>query len=481
MLNLLPKNKIKPESDDTYYEIYRLFGDEGPHSKRERVIENPKPERNPRPETKFTKILYKISAAVFAAVLVILGFVSVVDKDKTVSESENRALAKRPKLTASSVFKGEFSVDFENYYSDNFPARDSFIKLNQPLNKFLTQFKFGDDGDVIVEVNKSGGDFAGEGVDLDNTTAPTSGGMKENTAAVTPDEDATVKGTIILSGDRAMEIYTYSETSAKRYASIINSLAKSVPTAKVYSIIAPTSVEFYGTKKYRSGEHSQHDAIKNVYSMLDSSVTAVDAYSPIMEKADEYIYFRTDHHWTARGAYYAYTAFCKAANTTAPDISSYTTHKIDGFLGSLYRQTQSSALKNNPDYVECFELLTQAENTVYTSSAMTDGVKTYVVAKKVSGDNKYLAFISGDQPLEKITTGVTNGKKILVIKESFGNAFVPFLCNNYQEVYVVDPRKIDMNLPEFVKNNGIDEVLAINYCFGMSNKFYCDSLEALIK
>lgn len=481
MLNLLPKNKIKPESDDTYYEIYRLFGDEGPHSKRERVIENPKPEMNPRPETKFTKILYKISAAVFAAVLVILGFVSVVDKDKTVSESENRALAKRPKLTASSVFKGEFSVDFENYYSDNFPARDSFIKLNQPLNKFLTQFKFGDDGNVIVEVNKSGGDFAGEGVDLDNTTAPTSGGMKENTAAVTPDEDATVKGTIILSGDRAMEIYTYSETSAKRYASIINSLAKSVPTAKVYSIIAPTSVEFYGTKKYRSGEHSQHDAIKNVYSMLDSSVTAVDAYSPIMEKADEYIYFRTDHHWTARGAYYAYTAFCKAANTTAPDISSYTTHKIDGFLGSLYRQTQSSALKNNPDYVECFELLTQAENTVYTSSAMTDGVKTYVVAKKVSGDNKYLAFISGDQPLEKITTGVTNGKKILVIKESFGNAFVPFLCNNYQEVYVVDPRKIDMNLPEFVKNNGINEVLAINYCFGMSNKFYCDSLEALIK
>ncbi|MGN1479835.1 MAG: DHHW family protein [Acutalibacteraceae bacterium] len=481
MLNLLPKNKIKPESDDTYDEIYRLFGDEGPHSKRERVIENPKPEMNPRPETKFTKILYKVSAAVFAAVLVILGFVSVVDKDKTVSESENRALAKRPKLTASSVFKGEFSVDFENYYSDNFPARDSFIKLNQPLNKFLTQFKFGDDGDVIVEVNKSGGDFAGEGVDLDNTTAPTSGGIKENTAAVTPDEDATVKGTIILSGDRAMEIYTYSETSAKRYASIINSLAKSVPTAKVYSIIAPTSVEFYGTKKYRSGEHSQHDAIKNVYSMLDSSVTAVDVYSPIMEKADEYIYFRTDHHWTARGAYYAYTAFCKAANTTAPDISSYTTHNIDGFLGSLYRQTQSSALKNNPDYVECFELLTQAENTVYTSSAMTDGVKTYVVAKKVSGDNKYLAFISGDQPLEKITTGVTNGKKILVIKESFGNAFVPFLCNNYQEVYVVDPRKIDMNLPEFVKNNGIDEVLAVNYCFGMSNKFYCDSLEALIK
>ena len=480
MLNLLTKNRIKPVMDDNYDEIYRLFGDEGPHSKRERVIENPKPEMNPRPETKFTKVLYKVSAAVFAAVLVILGFVSVVDKDKTVSESENRALAKRPKLTSSAVFGGDFSVDFENYYSDNFPARDFFIKLNQPLNKFLTQFRFSDDGDVIVDVNKSDDDFAGEGVDLGNTIPETSG-IKENTAAVTPDEDATVKGTIILSGDRAMEIYSYSETSVKRYASIINSLAKSVPTAKVYSIVAPTAVEFYGTKKYRSGVHSQHDAIKNVYSMLDPSVTAVDVYSPIMEKADEYIYFRTDHHWTARGAYYAYTAFCKAANTTAPDISSYKTHSFDGFLGSLYRQTQSSALKNNPDYVECFELLNQAENTVYTSSAMTDGVKTYIVAKKISSDNKYLAFISGDQPLEKITTNVTNGKKILVIKESFGNAFVPFLCNNYQEVYVVDPRKIDMNLPEFIKNNGIGEVLAINYSFGMSNKFYCDSLESMIE
>ena len=215
--------------------------------------------------------------------------------------------------------------------------------------------------------------------------------------------------------------------------------------------------------------------------MLDDSIIKVDAYSSLVDKSKEYIYFRTDHHWTARGAYYAYSAFCDAAGATAPAITDFKTHNIDGFVGSLYRSSQASVLKKDPDYVECFELLVDATNMVYSSQAMTDGTKTYIVANKVSGDNKYLAFISGDQPIEKITTSVKNGKKILVLKESFGNAFVPFLCNNYEEVYVVDPRKIDMNLPEFVKTNGIQEVLAINYSFGLSNKTYCSALNNLIK
>lgn len=460
--------------------LIRLFGESDSDSLKEKVIEHPfeiGEKQEKRASLLVLKLLYAASATLFAGILVVFGVISVFDKDKTVSEAENRVLAQRPEFSLASLFAGEYTVNFENYYSDNFPARDYFIQVNGKIKKLLTGFSAGDSADVIVTVDKSDDDFAGEGIDLGNSTTQKA---DENTAAVTPDNEATVKNSIIISHDRAMEIYTYSEDNANKYAALINKTAKAMPQGvKFYSLLAPTSVEFYGTKTYREGRHSQLDAIDKIYSKLDKNIVTVDAYTPLMNNADEYIFFRTDHHWTARGAYYAYSAFCNASGNTAPLLDSFATHNIDNFVGSLYRTSQAQALKNNPDYVECFQLQVDASHTVYTTPEMTDGVSTYIVAKKVNSDNKYLAFVSGDQPLGVIETGVTNGKKILVIKESFGNAFIPFLCNNYEEIYIVDPRRIDMYLPDFVEEHGIQEVMAINYCFGISNSTYTTELDKL--
>lgn len=470
------------EKDPDEETLIRLFGECDTDSHKEKVIENPY-EIVEKEELHISqlvlKILYAASAVLFSCALLVFGVISFLDEDKLISETENRTLAARPQLTLSALFSGKYTVEYENYYSDNFPARDFFISVNGKLKNLLTRFSVGESTDVIISVDKSDDDFAGEGVDL-GVKPQENEGMKENTAEVTPDDEASIKGSIIVSGNRAMEIYTYKEKDAKRYASIVNKTAAAMPEGvKFYSLVAPTAVEFYGTKTYREGIHSQREAIKNIYSMLDKNVISVDAYSSLVDKSEEYIYFRTDHHWTARGAYYAYDAFCKKAGQTAPAIDSFTTHRIEDFVGSLHRSSQADVLKKNPDFVECFELMVDATNTVYSTAEMTDGISTYIVAKKVNADNKYLAFISGDQPIEKITTNVANGKKIVVLKESFGNAFVPFLCNNYEEIYVVDPRKVDLYLPDFVADNGVQEVLAINYCFGISNSKYCNELEKL--
>ncbi len=475
---------IKDPDQET---LIRLFGESDSTSNKEKIIENPEElvDEKDKPKTYlFLRILYALSAVLFTFILLGVGVFSFLDEDKKVSESENRNLAQRPAFSLTALFNGKYTVDFENYYSDNFPGREFFIGVNSKIKNVLTRFSVGENSDVIISVDKNDDDFDGEGIDLGNknemTTKPDDE-MKDNTAAVTPDNEASIKGSIIISGNRAMEIYTYGEKAAEKYTSIVNKVAASMPDGvQFYSLLSPTAVEFYGTKTYRTGKYSQRDAIKKIYDKLDDDIIKVDAYSAMVEKAEEYIYFRTDHHWTARGAYYAYTAFCKQAQLTAPAIESFETHKIDGFVGSLYRSSQADVLKKNPDYVECFRLQVDATNTVYTSAEMKDGINTYIVAKKVNSDNKYLAFISGDQPLEKITTNVTNGKKILVIKESFGNAFIPFLCNNYQEIYVVDPRQIDMYLPDFVEQNKIQEVMAINYCFGISNSKYCNEMEKLV-
>lgn len=423
--------------------------------------------------------LYKASVVIFAVFLVFFGFLSMVDKNKTVSEQENRKLAEKPKFTFSSLFSGEYTVAFENFYSDNFPMRGFFINCNTKINDVFTRFS-GENGDVVVSTEKHDSDFVGEGVDLLGEKKKQ--GMKENTAAVTPDSEATVSGSILITGQRALEIYTHNDTSANRYASVINKTAKSMPKdVKFYSMLCPTAVEFYGTAKYREGQYSQRESIKKIDSLLDKSIIKVDAYSNLVDAVDDYIYFRSDHHWTARGAYCGYKAFCDVSGNSAPALESFTTHNIDGFLGSLYKATYSSVLSNNPDSVECFELAVDAMNIVYPDGKMnpSEGVSTYVVASQVNDSNKYLAFIAGDQPVEKIVTSVKNGKKILVIKESFGNAFVPFLCNNYEEIYVVDPRWVEMNLADFVTTNGIQEVLAINYIFATSNNTYCSALSKM--
>lgn len=479
------ENKVRPEKQGVSFDNIL-------NSVKKQITDT---KNKPKKELPLITKLYKASVFIFAGVLLFFGFISAVDKNKTKSEIENRALAEKPRFSFASFFseedkdgdgqKDNYNSLIEKYYSDHFPARDFFIKCSQKINKFFTQFSADEDGGVLINTKKKDSDFVGEGVDVFTEEQKRKYGIKENTAAVTPDDEATDNGEYLLTSDRGFEIYYHSDDNVKNYSDMINKAAKSMPAGvKFYNMLCPTAIEFYGTAEHRQGVHSQRDSIKKVYSMLDNSVITVDAYSNLVDSTNDYIYFRTDHHWTARGAYCGYKAFCDASGNTAPALSTFKTHTIDGFLGSVYRETQQpQVLADHPDSVECFELAVDAKCTVYASPDMTEDSSApgYVVAQTVNDSNKYMAFIGGDEPLEKITTSVRNGKKILVIKESYGNAFVPFLCNNYEEIYVVDPRKIDMNLVDFIEKNGINEVIAVNYMFALGNSFYRSEFEKMFE
>lgn len=432
----------------------------------------------------YENIFAFLSISVFLLISVFFGFMSMVDVDETISEKENRVLASKPDFSWSSLFNGTFTKDFENYYSDTFPLRDSFMEINNYITKILTQFG-GKEENVIISYEKYDSDFVGEGIDF-GIEIENDNGNKGNTEEKdnhnhSTENEVSFKGSILISGTRAMEVFMNSSTMTSNYASLVNKTAAAMPEGvQFYSMIAPTSVEFYGTKNYSSGVYSQKDAINSAYSKIDNSVIKIDAYSYLNKVTDEYIYFRTDHHWTARGAYQGYLAFCNATQQTPVKLEELETGKIDNFVGSLYKASNADVIKKNPDYVEYFKTRVDVNATVYANGEMKNGKPCYVVARAVNSDNKYLAFIGGDQPLEKIVTSNKNGKKILVIKESFGNALVPFLCDNYEEVYVLDPRKTNFDLPEFVEKQGIGEVLMINYSFAMANKTFSDSLYSMI-
>lgn len=306
-----------------------------------------------------------------------------------------------------------------------------------------------------------------------STTAPTT-----TTTQATP---YTVQSSIILQGDRAMEIYGVAPNSLKSYAGVISDFAKRVPKANVYVLLAPTSIEFYGPESYKTGSHSQAKGISIAYDALSGdNIKSVDALSEISKHTSDYIYFRTDHHWTARGAYYAYVAFCQTAGLTPTKLEDHKTGRIDGFVGTMYTYTSAQVLADNPDYVEYFYPLSEASGMIYSDASMANGRSMKIITENVSNRNKYLTFLEGDNPLEKITTSNKNGKKVVVIKESYGNAFAPFLIDHYEEVYVVDPRKVDMNLKSFVFDNGITDVIFINYPFVPSNSTYRNSFDKML-
>ena len=428
------------------------------------------------------KILCLVAVVLFVVPLFALGVTSLVDKDKTVSEKENRALKARPAFTFQALFNGSFTKNFEEYYADTFPLRDFFLSVNQKLSNVLTQAAGKND---LVLIEKEGkDDFGGEALTKEPKKDVTQ--EQETKAPYQPqvnDDEVYENGYILIDKDRkaALEIYGIDKTKIRKYTDVVNRLAQKLSAQKIYALLAPTATEFYSPEDYHTGNRSQKAGIAYAYEQFKQpNLKGVDAVSSIGMHLDEYLYFRTDHHWTARGAYYAYSAFCQAAGLEPVPLNALKSGRIEDFVGSMYRYTNADVLKDNPDYLEYFLPRRQAEGEYYDNASMKNGHHLTIVSTKVNADNKYLAFIQGDTPLSKIVTDQKNGKKILVIKDSFGNALVPFLTDNYEEIYVLDPRNIETDLSAFVKEHGIQDVLLINYSLIGGNTSYLKALDKMI-
>ena len=316
------------------------------------------------------------------------------------------------------------------------------------------------------------------------TEAPTE---TEVTTQKIPEVKYDIQNSIIIQGDRAMEMYGISETALKSYADIISTLADKCPDIKVYSLIAPTQVEFYGPENYRTGNRSQRKGIQMAYDFMSDNVIKVDAWSSLAQHTDEYLYFRTDHHWTARGAYYAYLAFASSAEIENPQpLENYETGKTEGFVGTMYGFSgKAQVLKDNPDYIEYFMPLNNASGQILgvgKDGSLTGENRSLLIVNP-NADDYAGTFIQGDQALERIVTDNKNGRRILLIKESYGNCFAPFLTESFEEIYVLDPRKDGVNqmsLPTFINDMGITDVIALNYALATSNPTIKNSFSKIV-
>ena len=477
--------------------------------------------------------LYTVLLCIVLALMLAVGVYSLVDKDATFSALENKKLAEQPRFTVAGLLDGSYISAVETYYSDTFPGREALLKLNRSLNKFY-YFSGTDEDSVLIINGPSGAELGGESLDTaqnaqndaqtqtpdtqtpqpddtqpdqtqtpDNTQLPDDQ-MPDAQQPETPAEDiapeidvpaesdAQWAGNVIVVGTRAMEIPSGSEEIMARYAQAVNNLADGLgKNVRTFSLITPNGGEFYSPESMHTGVHSQKDMIDYCYSQMESAVVKVDAYAALRDHVDEYIYFRTDHHWTQLGAYYAYTAFCESAGFEPVTLDKFETGTYDRFVGSMYTFTsgypQSQTLYDNPDYLTYYLPIYETHAKYYADTSLENGVEISVVYTGLtdSTSNKYLCFIGGDTPVCVIESAAEGGT-CMVLKESYGNAFVPFLTSHYSRIIVIDPREFNrdgkpsLDLTSFAAEQGVDDLVVINYPYMINSTAYIAWLNRLV-
>ena len=289
-------------------------------------------------------------------------------------------------------------------------------------------------------------------------------------------------------GNTAMEQLSITDKSATAYAEMVNKVADAIPGAQVYCIAVPTASEFYGPEKIYT---NQTEGIRKIYKKLSDKVMPVNVVKPLMEHANEFIYFRTDHHWTQRGAYYAYKEFAEIKGLEMPPLSSFqtnnsTTH-VGSFAGFMDGTEGENIMRNNPDLLERFMPLYDADGAAYNDQHMKKHRSALEIVFPTF--NSYSAFIGGDNPLAVFRTTNANGKKLVVIKESFGTAFSTWAVNHYEYIFVIDPRKFNgfggreesFNLKSFYERHHFHDLVIINYPGTIGSSSYRESVLDMIK
>ena len=397
----------------------------------------------------------------------------------TASAVENRNLTEFPQLTWESFWDGTFFSDLSLWYADTYPPREFLISLDKGFKSLYG---------VQSEVTMVGGvqeaeevpeeaEQQAEIIDVEQFTAP------EGDALALEVQNSIMDGLYVKDG-AAYSKYYFTESVAQKYASVINTYAAKLEgVAEVYSILIPdqSGALLSDEELHALGGSSQGDAIRYYDSLMSDEVKKINVYNTLREHNDEYIYFRTDHHWTQLGAYYTYVAYCGAAGIEPISLDDHAMMEFDNFLGSFYQKLNDATMAANPDVVDAYvpngtnEMRYLDKNGNWNESKIITDVSTW------NRGSKYNCFISGDQPLVEIENPqIEEDNSVLLVKESFGNAFAPLLVDNYKRVYVIDYRYYTGNIVDFVEQNGIQNVIFLNNITHASTNGVVDKLATLM-
>lgn len=365
---------------------------------------------------KHNKIRNLILTAVF--LLFVFGFsiAGLIEKDRDFSEMENRNLAQFPEFSFERLKSGEFTGDIESYMSDQVFLKDNLVTLKTDCER------------LMLKNYQNGIYFGSDGYYLQQ--------------------------------------YTENKTQIDKNINYINGWVEQVEkTVPIDFLLVPNSVCVNEDKLPDFAVNdSQLDSINHIKDNLSERINLFNAYDTLKDasKKGEQVFYKTDHHWTEAGAGAVFEAFMKNMGET-PAKNNYDASIVrNDFYGTLYSKVPSALTK--PDTMV---LPQHSDYNLYSVSYVKENKTTNSLIDKSFLDkkDKYAAFLGGNFSRVDIKSqNSVSDKKVLVLKDSYANAMIPYLADQYSEIILVDMRYYhfeQQTVSELIKSKKIDRVLMI--------------------
>ena len=350
---------------------------------------------------------YKFFGIVFFFLLILFPVLFFMNDVEEFSENENRYLAKFPDLSWENIKSGKYMEGLQDYVSDHFPFRDSFMSFKTKVELLMGK-------EVINNV-------------------------------------------YIGSDEYLLEKYEEPKNTNK-IVDTLNQFYWDLNYVNMNLMLVPTSITINEERlPSNAPTYSQIDTIEEIYSKV--RFDTIDVIEALKNGNQEYqMYYRTYHHWTSYGAYYAYLEYCKMNDITPIPITEFEIQEVaNDFYGTLYSKTNLYTI--TPDKIHVF--LPKKHNYEVTYVSKNRVTDTLYEESYLEKKDKYSYFLDNNHPLITIVNkDITNGKELLVLKDSYANSMISFLVNHYEKVHVIDTRFYKLSIEDYVKENeGIKDVL----------------------
>ena len=345
--------------------------------------------------------LLKILFFVFIASVLVA---NVISKDRSFSQNENRVLEELPKFSFFSLKSGDFTKKFEAYCKDQFIIKDALVGARSKLDYTLGKREF---NNVYIGTDKN-----------------------------------------------YYEKYIYDEKKVDKFIKYVND----IDVKDKYIAICPDKGEVYRERLPNGAAFSDERLVLDRYKN-EIGATYIDLYKIMMDHKDEYIFYKSDHHWR-EGAYLAYKELAKTMGLE--EMKTIEKVTCDNFRGSL--DSKSSYYNSAVD-----EILFYLPKNYDEIKVKGDDKEIKVLNKdEFKNKDKYKALFSGNYGLVEIEGNPSSDKTLLIIKDSFANAVASLLTNEYKTIYMVDKRFFNQKINDFIKENDIDTCLVLGSVNGLN-------------
>lgn len=353
----------------------------------------------------------KIFVTVFALLLAVISLANLFAPKKDFSENENRSLAVFPELSMESLKDGSFTSGFAAYLSDHFLFRDAWVSIKSAAES------------VMLKTSNNGVFHGRNGYLID--------GFDEDSASGFDGNLEEVKNFVrMMKTDFGIDVRT---------------------------VIAPNAAQILSEKLPRFAVTADGRSLsEKAANELDGFV---DVYDAMDSHKNDYIYYRTDHHWTYLGAYYAYAEYKKSLGQTADLLESMDIETVsDRFFGTTYSRF-GFFNGRNADTLSAPSETHLGSMTVTNSKAET--FSSIYFPDALDGKDKYMYFLGGNDSIVTVETENKNGKTLLLIKDSYANSFLPYLIGDYEKIILLDMRYYQGVVPELIGQSGVTDILIL--------------------